>query len=239
MTEVQFNILMRLDKYICQNTNMSRSLAKKAISSGQVSVNLECIKNTAFKVKRSDKVFYSGEQISTLGHRYLMLNKPSGYICSTQDEVHPSVLNLIDIDKRERLHIVGRLDVDTTGLVLITDDGQWSHRITSPKRNCQKSYQVDLAENISADIIELFKKGLLLKNELKPTLPAQLVIQSKQKALLSIQEGRYHQVKRMFAAVGNHVEALHRVSIGTITLDVQLGDGEWRYLTEDEITSMN
>jgi len=123
-------------------------------------------------------------------------------------------------------------------LCVITGDGQWSHRITSPKRNCQKSYQVDLAENMSADIIELFKKGLLLNNELKPTLPAQLVIQSKQKALLSIQEGRYHQVKRMFAAVGNHVEALHRVSIGTITLDVQLGDGEWRYLTEDEITSM-
>ena len=230
---------MRLDKYICQNTDLTRSLAKKAISSGQVSVNLECVKNTAFKVNISDKVFYFDEQISTLGHRYLMLNKPLGYICSTQDEVHPSVLNLIDIDKRDRLHIVGRLDVDTTGLVLITDDGQWSHRITSPKKNCQKSYQVDLAENIDADIIKLFKKGLLLKNEIKPTLPAQLILQSKQKALLSIQEGRYHQVKRMFAAVGNHVEALHRVSIGTITLDAQLGECEWRYLTEDEITSMN
>ncbi|MCK5649385.1 MAG: 16S rRNA pseudouridine(516) synthase RsuA [Gammaproteobacteria bacterium] len=230
---------MRLDKYIGQNTNLTRSLAKKAISSGQISVNHECVKNTAFKVKHTDTVFYFDKKISTLGHRYLMLNKPLGYICSTQDEVHPSVLNLIDIDKRNRLHIVGRLDVNTTGLVLITDDGQWSHRITSPKKNCQKSYQVYLAENIDADIIEIFKKGLLLNNEKKPTLPAQLVLQSKQKALLSIQEGRYHQVKRMFAAVGNHVEALHRVSIGTITLDAQLGDGEWRYLTEDEITSMN
>ena len=230
---------MRLDKYLCQNTKLTRSLAKKVISSGQVSINIKCVKNPAFKVKLNDEVFYSGEQISTLGHRYLMLNKPLGYICSTEDEVHPSVLNLIDIDKRERLHIVGRLDVDTTGLVLITDDGQWSHRITSPKRNCQKSYQVDLAENISADIIERFKKGLLLKNELKPTLPAQLVIQSKKKALLSIQEGRYHQVKRMFAALGNHVEALHRISIGRITLDAQLADGEWRYLTKDEMISMN
>jgi 16S rRNA pseudouridine516 synthase len=229
---------MRLDKYICQNTNLSRSLAKKAISSGQVSVNLECIKNTAFKVKKTDQVLCCDELISILGPRYLMLNKPLGYICSTQDEVHPSILNLLDIEKRDRLHIVGRLDVDTTGLVLITDDGQWSHRITSPKRNCQKTYQVDLAENINADIVDVFKKGLLLKNELKPTLPAQLVIQSKQKALLSIQEGRYHQVKRMFAAVGNHVEALHRVSIGTITLDAQLGDGEWRYLSAEEIAAM-
>ncbi len=230
---------MRLDKYICQNTSLTRSLAKKAISCGQVSVNLECVKNTAYKVKLQDEVFYSGKRISTTGHRYLMLNKPRGYICSTQDEVHPSVLNLIDVAKRDRLHIAGRLDVDTTGLVLITDDGQWSHRVTSPKQNCQKTYQVDLAENIDAAIIELFKKGLLLKNETKPTLPAKLVLQSKKKALLSIQEGRYHQVKRMFAAVGNHVEALHRVSIGSIILDVQLGDGEWRYLTEDEISSMN
>ena len=230
---------MRLDKYICQNTSLTRSLAKKAISSGQISVNHKCVKNTAFKINLADKVFYFDKQITTLDHRYIMLNKPLGYICSTQDEVHPSVLNLIDIDKRDRLHIVGRLDVDTTGLVLITDDGQWSHRITSPKKNCQKSYLVDLTENIDADIIEIFKKGLLLNNEIRPTLPAQLVLQSKQKALLSIQEGRYHQVKRMFAAVGNHVEALHRVSIGTITLDAQLGDGEWRYLTEDEITSMN
>ena len=237
--EAQLNILMRLDKYICQNTNLTRSLAKKAISSGHISVNLECVKNTAFKVNISDKVFYFDEQISTLGHRYLMLNKPLGYICSTQDEIHPSVLNLIDVDKRDRLHIVGRLDVDTTGLVLITDDGQWSHRITSPKNSCQKSYQVDLVENIDADIIKIFKKGLLLNNEIKPTLPAQLVLQSKQRALLSIQEGRYHQVKRMFAAVGNHVKALHRVSIGTIILDDQLGDGEWRYLTEDEISSVN
>ena len=98
---------------------------------------------------------------------------------------------------------------------------------------------MDLAENIDAKIIELFEKGLLLKNESKPTLPADLTLQSKKKALLSIQEGRYHQVKRMFAAVGNHVEALLRVSIGSIILDGQLDDGEWRYLTEDEISSMN
>jgi len=130
---------------MAQNTCLTRSLAKKAISSGQISVNHKCVKNAAFKVNLADKVFYFDKQITTLVHRYIMLNKPLGYICSTQDEVHPSVLNLIDIDKRDRLHIVGRLDVDTTGLVLITDDGQWSHRITSPKKNCQKSYLVNLA----------------------------------------------------------------------------------------------
>ncbi len=126
---------------LCDQLNLdgkltgSKPQAKKAILSGQISVNLECIKNTAFKVNLSDQVFYLSEQISTLGHRYLMQNKPLGYICSTQDEAHPSVLNLIDIVKRERLHIVRRLDVDTTGLVLITDDDQWSHRLKETVRN--------------------------------------------------------------------------------------------------------
>jgi len=228
---------VRLDKYLCQNTNLTRSLAKKAISAGKISVNSKYIKNSAFKVKINDQIHYSGEQIAVLGYRYLMLNKPSGYICSTQDEVYPSVLNLIDIAKRERLHIVGRLDVDTTGLVLITDDGQWSHHITSPRAHCQKTYQVNVAETIDKKLIGIFQKGLLLKNESKPTKPAKLTIQAKNKALLSIQEGRYHQVKRMFAAVGNHVNTLHRISIGDIILDTQLSKGAWRYLTKEEINS--
>jgi len=227
---------MRLDKFISQNANLSRSLAKKAISSGQVSVNALCIKNPAFKVSANDKVLYLDKQITILGHRYLMLNKPAGYICSTKDDIYPSVLNLIDIEKHDSLRIVGRLDVDTTGLVLITDDGQWSHRISSPKTNCKKTYQVDLSESIDTEIIKIFAKGLLLKNEIKPTLPAKLVIQSKNRALLSIQEGRYHQVKRMFAAVGNHVVTLHRLSIGKVILDTQLNKGTWRHLTADEVS---
>ena len=113
-----------------------------------------------------------------------------------------------------------------------------SLEMMSQRTSFNVCFRFKTGKNIDAEIIELFEKGLLLKNETKPTLPAKLVVQSNNKALLSIQEGRYHQVKRMFAAVGNHVEALHRVSIGTITLDAQLGDGEWRYLTEDEITSM-
>lgn len=227
---------MRLDKFISQNANLSRSLAKKAISSGQVSVNALCIKNPAFKVSANDKILYLDKQIANLGYRYLMLNKPAGYICSTKDDIYPSVLNLIDIEKHDSLRIVGRLDVDTTGLVLITDDGQWSHRISSPKTNCQKTYQVDLAESIATETIEIFAGGLLLKNEIKPTLPAKLVIQSKNRVLLSIQEGRYHQVKRMFAAVGNHVVTLHRLSIGKVILDTQLNKGTWRHLTADEVS---
>ncbi len=244
---------MRLDKYLCQNTKLTRSLAKKAISSGQVFVNLHCIKKSSFKVKEKDTVLCSGKKITNLGDRYLMLNKPPHYICSTQDEVYPSVLNLIDIEQVQRLHIVGRLDVDTTGLVLITDNGQWSHRVTAPKKKCYKTYQVDLTEEIDKNAPELFKQGILLKNETHLTLPAKLILQEKYKegeegeggeggekrVLLSIQEGRYHQVKRMFAAIGHHVKALHRISVGHIVLDPQLNEGEWRYLTQKEISSIN
>ncbi len=227
---------MRLDKFISQNANLSRSLVKKTISSGQVSVNTLYIKNPAFKVSANDKVLYLDKQIIIQGHRYLMLNKPAGYICSTKNDIYPSILNLIDIEKHDSLRIVGRLDVDTTGLILITDDGQWSHRISSPKTNCQKTYQVDLAESIASETIGIFAEGLLLKNEIKPTLPAKLLIQSKNRVLLSIQEGRYHQVKRMFAALGNHVVTLHRLSIGKVILDTQLNKGTWRHLTADEVS---
>lgn len=227
---------MRLDKYLCQNTSLSRSFAKKAISSGQISVNALYIKNPAFKVSSNDKILYLDKQVINLGPRYLMINKPVGYICSTKNDIYPSVLSLIDIEKHDSLRIVGRLDVDTTGLVLITDDGQWSHRISSPKTNCQKTYQVDLAESIASETIGIFAEGLLLKNEIKPTLPAKLLIQSKNRVLLSIQEGRYHQVKRMFAAVGNHVVTLHRLSIGKIILGTQLNKGAWRHLTADEVS---
>ncbi len=206
---------------------------------GQVSINGICVKNSAYNVKQTDKVFYGANEISDLGQRYIMLNKPQGYICSTQDEVHPTVLNLVDVAKPERLHIAGRLDVDTTGLVLITDDGQWSHQVTSPAKSCQKTYRVNLTEVISEETPVHFKQGLLLKNENKPTLPAELVIENDRQALLTIQEGRYHQVKRMFAAVGNHVEELHRVSIGAVTLDGKLKQGEWRYLTKVEIALFN
>ena len=230
---------MRLDKYLCENTHLTRSIAKKAIASGQVFVNTQCIKNSAIKIKEQDDITYLGKTITSLSRRYLMLNKPPHYICSTQNELYPSVLTLIEVQSVQALRIVGRLDVDTTGLVLITDDGQWSHRVTSPKKECYKTYQVDLAEDINSDAIQHFKQGILLKNEDHVTLPATLVIKEKKKVLLSIQEGRYHQVKRMFTAIGNHVKALHRVRIGSIILDTQLKEGEWRYLTPEEISSIN
>ena len=230
---------MRLDKFICQSTNLTRTLAKREIARGNVKVEGVVVRKADHKVTAEMDVWLDGASLNQRQPRYIMLHKPVDVICSTVDEEHPSVLSLINnIDKREELHIAGRLDVDTTGLVLITDDGQWSHKVTSPKRECSKRYRVQLAEPIAADAVAAFKAGILLRSEDKPCLPAELTILTPQEVLLTIQEGKYHQVKRMFASQGNHVVGLHRESIGAIELDPSLALGEWRYLTPAEVASI-
>jgi len=137
-----------------------------------------------------------------------------------------------------KLHAAGRLDIDTTGLVLLTDDGQWSHRITSPRHHCEKTYRVTLESPISDDTAAQFTAGVQLHNEKSLTKPAQLEVITPTDVRLTLSEGRYHQVKRMFAAVGNRVIELHRERIGDIVLDEDLEPGEYRALTEDEIASI-
>lgn len=159
-------------------------------------------------------------------------------LCSHEDGFNHTAFVLLDEVKMENLHFAGRLDVDTTGLVLITDDGKWSHRITSPKHKCEKTYRVWLADPVQQEYVDQFKQGIELRNEKEPTLPAQLEIIDEKEVLLTIHEGKYHQVKRMFAALGNKVEGLHRERIGDIYLDEDLEPGEYRYLTQEEIDSV-
>lgn len=205
---------MRLDKFICQSTNLTRTLAKREIARSNVKINGEVVRKADHKVTADMDVWFSGRSLSQRPPRYIMMHKPLDVICSTVDEEHPSVMNLIEADKREELHIAGRLDVDTTGLVLITDDGKWSHRVTSPKRACNKRYRVQLAEAIAPTAVADFAAGIHLRSEDKPCLPAKLEILSEKEVLLTIQEGKYHQVKRMFASQGNSVVGLHREQIG-------------------------
>jgi 16S rRNA pseudouridine516 synthase len=134
--------------------------------------------------------------------------------------------------------VAGRLDIDTTGLVLLTDDGDWSHRITSPRHRCSKTYRAVLAEPLDESAVTRFAEGLLLRNEGKKTLPAELELLSPTEARLTLSEGRYHQVKRMFAALGNRVVALHRERIGAVALDAGLQPGQWRELTAQEIAAL-
>lgn len=227
---------MRLDKLISNSTVFTRSQAGKIIRKGDITVNASVVKKSAFQVSEKDQVQYLGLDINRPKQRYIMMHKPKNVVCSTADGEHQTVLDLLFISKRDRLHIAGRLDIDTTGLVLMTDDGQWSHCITSPKHQHAKVYHVSLADDLSDEAIKQLETGITLKSEDKPTLPAIVERLGSKTILLTLNEGKYHQVKRMLAAVGNHVEALHRQQIGKIVLDTRLKAGEWRALSADEIT---
>ncbi|NQY87117.1 MAG: pseudouridine synthase [Colwellia sp.] len=233
---------MRLDKFICKSTELTRSEAKKLLKSGEVRVNGEVAKNPAMQVHENNSIDIDGQSLTARQSRYFMLHKVADTICSNVDEGYPSVLNFLDVDKAFDLHIAGRLDADTTGLVLITDDGRWSHNVISPKKECQKVYRVWLRNPITVEksiaLIEQFSQGIQLQGESSLTKPAILTLVTDtdvdNEVLLTITEGRYHQVKRMFAAVGNRVVGLHREQIGPLKL-ANLAAGEWRYLTEDEV----
>lgn len=231
---------MRLDKFLCDALGATRKEATKILKSGEVTVNDQVQKSGAVKVTAECVVEWQGRELTMQGPRYIMLYKPQGYVCSHEDGFNHTAFVLLDEVKMEDLHFAGRLDVDTTGLVLITDDGKWSHRITSPKHKCDKTYRVWLADPIGADYSEKIASGIQLRNEKELTLPAQMEVVNpdENELLLTIHEGKYHQVKRMFAALGNKVEHLHRERIGEIVLDDSLEPGEYRYLTQEEIESV-
>ena len=229
---------MRLDKYISSVTDLSRMQVKRALKSAGVTVNGVATSDQRFMVKADDEVMFNGQLLREAKPRYFMLHKPEGYVCATKDKLNMTVLELLDEDNLETLHAAGRLDLDTTGLVLITDDGQWSHRVTSPSHNCKKTYYVETADPIDESVVALFLEGVKLKGEMRPTQPAILQLVHEQAARLTISEGKYHQVKRMFAFTGNKVELLHREAIGAITLDDSLEPGEYRELTEQEVRSL-
>jgi 16S rRNA pseudouridine516 synthase len=229
---------MRLDKFVCESTGLTRSQAGKVIRQGLVTINDNKVKQAALQVSADDVVRLEEQQLSLIGLRYIMLHKPAGYVCSTSDPDHPTVFTLLDEPLLDRLHTVGRLDLDTTGLVLITDDGQWSHRISSPKHHVAKTYRVWTADAIPASAIAQFAAGVMLHSETNPTLPAQLEILGDKEALLTIQEGRYHQVKRMFAAIGNKVVQLHREKVGGLQLPLELAEGEYRSLSAAELAQL-
>lgn len=217
---------------------MSRNDAKKSLKYGLIKIDGEVVKSATFNVLASHEVTFDGEILAMIGDRYIMLHKPENMICSNVDEAYPSVLNLVDLPRAFELNIAGRLDVDTTGLVLLSDDGQWAHKITSPKKHCEKVYRVILASDITDDMIAALTTGVQLNNEIDLTQPAKVNVLDVRQVELTIFEGKYHQVKRMFAAVGNKVLELHRQKIASIVLDDSLPEGQWRHLTAAEIASI-
>ncbi|WP_421869595.1 pseudouridine synthase [Motiliproteus sp.] len=231
---------MRLDKFVSQASGLSRKQVQKLIRKGEVSVDGESCRDGATKVTAQQTVCLDDEPLQLRGPVYLMLNKPLGVVCSTEDFDHETVLDLLPYELQEGVHPAGRLDIDTSGLVLLTDDGQWSHRVTAPKRGAAKQgvfkrYRVELAEPLCDEAEQRLDEGLMLRGETKPTLPAKLQRLSSTEVLIEIQEGRYHQVKRMFAVLGNRVVGLHREAIGALALDPKLEPGQYRALETHEI----
>ncbi|WP_352283763.1 16S rRNA pseudouridine(516) synthase RsuA [Pseudoalteromonas sp. Q18-MNA-CIBAN-0097] len=225
----------RLDKFISHLAELPRSKARASIKRQAALVNGEVVTAFDFQIKQQDEVVFQGEQLVFLGKRYFMLNKPVGYVSANSDELHKTVFDLIDEPNMNDFHVAGRLDIDTTGLVILTNDGDWSHKITSPKNNKFKTYLVETQEPITDESLEALREGVQLHNEKTLTRPAKAERLANYGLRLSICEGKYHQVKRMLAAVDNKVVELHREQIGNIKLDENLAAGEYRLLTAEEI----
>ena len=229
---------MRLDYFLAHSAGLTRKEAKRLISGGAVTVEGEAKPKANLQLRPDQAVALHGEPVQRPRQRYLMLHKPAGVVCSTDDPEHRTVLDLLPAELRPDLHPAGRLDRDATGLVLLTSDGQWSHRLTSPNHQCGKRYRVTCTDPVSDEDLQALADGILLRGEDSPTLPAQVEWVNAHTLRLTITEGRYHQVKRMLAACGNKVVGLHREQIGDIVLDADLAPGEYRVLTEDEIAGI-
>ncbi len=228
--------MLRLDRFLSNATALTRSQAQRAIRGGRVSVDGATVKQGSQAISLTAEVRLDGERIEPPLPRYFMLHKPQGVVCATEDPTHRTAIDLLDLANPAGLHFAGRLDIDTTGLVLISDDGQWTHRITAPGRECAKRYRVKPAEAVSDDALRALRQGVLLRGEARATRAAQVEVLDDGDLLLTIREGRYHQVKRMLAAVGHKVVSLHREAIGPLELDACLAEGDFRALSDAEVS---
>lgn len=228
---------LRLDKYLADMGQGTRTEVKKMIRAGKVSVNQEIIKSPEFKIDtRTDEICADGELLAYEEFEYYMLNKPAGVVSATEDSRDKTVLDLIVSKKRKDLFPVGRLDKDTEGLLFITNDGMLAHNLLSPKKHVDKCYFVRLLDSIADEDIEKLEKGVDI-GEKALTLPAQIakVSENGRELEITIREGKFHQVKRMFQAVGNEVVYLKRLSMGSLKLDETLQPGQYRLLSGKEI----
>lgn len=244
--------MMRLDKYLAEMGEGTRQEVKAFIRKGRVMVNDVPVKKPEAKVEEGkDLVTLDGRKIPYQKYQYYMLNKPAGVITATADSRERTVLDLLGEDRRKDLFPVGRLDKDTEGLLLITNDGPLAHRLLSPRKHVDKCYYAKVRGKVTGEDVEQFAQGLFLaglgEEKEEKTMPARLEILKTASAagkeapgivseiLLTIQEGKFHQVKRMFQAVGKEVLYLKRLSMGSLKLDPELAPGQYRELTKEEM----
>ncbi|MDW5471287.1 pseudouridine synthase [Staphylococcus equorum] len=229
---------MRIDKFLANMGVGTRTEVKQLLKKGNVTVNDKKEKSPKTQINPdTDTVSVNETQIQYIDKIYLMLNKPKGYLSATEDNNQQTVIDLVEEFRYLELFPVGRLDKDTEGLLLITNDGQFNHQLMSPTKHVSKTYEVISEKTITKNDIESFKTGIELNEGLAK--PAQLVEgEKKNKSFVTIYEGRYHQVKRMFHAIDNEVLALKRISIGDLKLDSALAPGEYRHLTQQDFKQL-
>lgn len=225
----------RLDKFLCDLNIGTRSQVKSFIQKGMVTVNDVIVKKSECKVSESDIICFQGQILSIEEYSYYMLHKPAGIISATEDSMHQTVLDYFKEEPCKNLYPVGRLDKDTEGLLLITNDGELGHRLLSPRHHIPKTYYVELLKQINSDDVSRLEEGIDI-GEKRLTLPAKIQILTDKSLYITITEGKFHQIKRMFEAVDNKVQYLKRISMGELRLDATLPIGQYRRLTSEEIS---
>ena len=231
---------MRLDKYVRVALQVSRNEGRIAIKNKKIKVNNEIITKNDYFLKETDQVTYNDIPLIYKEYIYLMMNKPKGYICATEDSKHKVVLELLEGYNVKDLIIVGRLDIDTEGLLIITNDGRLCHELTSPKKDCPKEYYVETDNEFTEEDVDKFKEGTIIYEGIDQPYKCKSAILKISKdnncnANIIISEGKYHQVKKMCKSVGKTVNYLKRVRVNKLLLDNNLKPGEFKELSEEEV----
>jgi 16S rRNA pseudouridine516 synthase len=231
----------RIDRYISKELQVNRRDIKLMLAQGRIVINGETIREVSTIVEEFDRVECDGEVLQNKKPLYIMLNKPTGVVSATKDDQHKTVISLLEgysDSELESLHIVGRLDLNTSGLLLLTNDSYWSRKLMAPEEKVSKVYEVELENDLTQDYVSGFAEGMYFSFENITTQPAELRILSDKSAEVVLTEGKYHQIKRMFGRFRNPVLALHRRSIGNLQLDKTLKPGQSRELTSEELSSI-
>lgn len=231
---------MRLDKYLASAGLGTRKEVKKILKQTSITVNGQVIKDESFQVSQTDVIKHHNQKIIYFENLYLMLNKPAGVICATVDNYHQTIIDLITDYKQQDLFPVGRLDRDTVGLIIITNDGELTHKLLAPTKHVKKQYYIEFTGELTNAKIKKLETGVVIKIDKEDyfTKPAEFTYCHNQSCYLTITEGKFHQVKKMFQAVDLVVTYLKRVKFGDIVLDENLQEGQYRLLTEEEIEKL-
>lgn len=228
----------RLDKFLTSALSLGKREVKVLLAQKKVEVDNDVINDAAYQINKFSRVKVNGTILQNQQPIYIMLNKPIGVVSATKDNVHKTVIDLLICLDKNDLHIVGRLDLNTSGLMLLTNDSRWSERLTLPESKVPKTYQVTLQNRLNSDYIDAFQQGMYFEFEDITTQPAHLTLLSDYVAQVTLMEGKYHQIKRMFGRFRNPVVKLHRSQIGALLLDESLEAGQSRELTQNEVNNI-